>query len=169
MPFCEISQRFLQTVGSQLGSSNKLGTSCYCTCCFRRQDYSKSLGYNWKFMCGQLKEALSVSMICVLVFIFISGSLALLGCPCPGLWIWLLLLAIFNTLFWVYVNLFHKKTDKTWKYSNSAIFVWHKNGCQQLLGAQSINTERVSLNMWTSYLSCCFEPSTHPTFVPTKG
>ena len=72
------------------------------------------------------KEALSVLMPCAPVFIFTSGSPALLGRPHCSLAIWLLLLAIFNTLFWVYVNLFHEKTDKTGKYSKSVIFVWYK-------------------------------------------
>ena len=62
------------------------------------------------------KEAFSVLMLCTPVFIFTSGSSALLGHPCCGLSIWLSLLAIFNTLFWVYVNLFHEKMDKTCKY-----------------------------------------------------
>ena len=60
-----------------------------------------------------------------------------------GLSIWLSSHAIFNTLFWVYVNYFHEKMDKTRKYSKSAIFVWYENGRWRLLGAQSINTERV--------------------------
>ena len=90
------------------------------------------------------RNYLSVLMLCAPVFIFTSGSSALLGRPRCGLSIWLSLLAIFNTLFWVYVNLFHEKTDKTWKYSKSAIFVWYENGCRRLLGAQSINTERAS-------------------------
>ena len=42
---------------------------------------------------------------------------------------------------------FHEKTDKTRKYSKSAIFVWYENGRRQLLGAQSINTERASLRL----------------------
>ena len=64
----------------------------------------------------------------------------------PTLWfIDLLLLATFNTLFWVYVSCFHEKTDKTQKYSMSAIFVWYENSRRRLLGAQSINSERVSL------------------------
>ena len=50
----------------------------------------------------QLKEALSVLMLCAPVFIFISGGSALLGHPRCGLSIWLSLLAISNTLFWVY-------------------------------------------------------------------
>ena len=62
-----------------------------------------------------VKEALSVLMLCAPVFIFASGSSALLGRPCCGLSIWLSLLAIFNTLFWVYVNFFHEKTNKTRK------------------------------------------------------
>ena len=59
-------------------------------------------------------------MLCTPVFIFTSGSSALLGRPRCGLSIWLSLLAIFNTLFWVYVNFFHKKTDKTRNYLKSA-------------------------------------------------
>ena len=66
-----------------------------------------------------------------------------LRAPRCGLSIWLSSLARFNTLFWVYVNYFHEKTDKTRKYSKSAIFIWYENGRWRLLGAQSINTERV--------------------------
>ena len=58
------------------------------------------------------------------VFIFtyhMAASSALLGHPHCGLLNWLLLLAIFNTLFWVYVIFFHKKTDKTRKYLKSTI------------------------------------------------
>ena len=73
-------------------------------------------------------------MLCAPVFIFTSGSSALLGCPSCGLLIGLSLLAIFNTLFWVYVNLFREKTDKTW-------YVWYENGRLQLLDAKTINTE----------------------------
>ena len=80
-------------------------------------------------------------MLCAPVFIFTAGSSALLGRPRCSLSIWLSLLAIFNTLFWVYVDFVHDKTDKTRKYSKSAIFLW------RLLGAQSINTE--------SLFKCC--------------
>ena len=91
------------------------------------------------------KEAPSVLMLCAPVFIFTSGSSALLGRPRCGLSIWLSLLAIFNTLFWVYANFFTRKRTKHETYSKSAIFVWYENGRRWLLGAQSINTERVSL------------------------
>ena len=92
-----------------------------------------------------LKEALSVSTLCASVFIFTPGSSALLGHPRCGLSIWLSPLVIFSTLFWAYAHVFHEKTDKTRKYSKSAIFVWKENGRQWLLDAQSINTERVSV------------------------
>ena len=46
------------------------------------------------------------------------------------------------------VNIFHKKTDKTQKYLKPTIFAWYKNGCRQLLGVQSINTERASGNIY---------------------
>ena len=55
--------------------------------------------------------ALSVLMLCVLVLIFTSGSSALLGRP-RCLSIWLSLLAIFSTLFWVYVNFCQEKWTK---------------------------------------------------------
>ena len=43
---------------------------------------------------------------------------------------------------------FHENSDKTRiKYSKSAIFVWHENDCRRLFGAQSINTERVTLTI----------------------
>ena len=38
-------------------------------------------------------------------------------------------------------NLFFYKTNKTRKYSKSAIFVWYENFRRWFLGAQSINTE----------------------------
>ena len=60
-----------------------------------------------------LKEALSINALCTCVFIFTSGSSALLGCPHWGLSIWLSLLAIFNTLFWVYVNFFGENGQNT--------------------------------------------------------
>ena len=82
-------------------------------------------------------------MLCAPVFSLTSGSSALLGRPHCGLSIWLSLLAIFNTLFGVYANLFHEKKDKTREYSKSAIFVWYQNS-RRLLGAHSINIE------WTS-------------------
>ena len=85
--------------------------------------------------------SVSVLMLCAPVFLFTSDSWALLGRLHCGLSIWLSLLAIFNTLFWVYVNFFHEKTDKTRKYSKSAIFLWYENGRRRLLGAQSINSE----------------------------
>ena len=83
-------------------------------------------------------------MLCMSVFIYIQP---LSSFRAPMLWfINLLLLAIFNTLFWVYANFFHRKTEKTWRYSKSTIFVrYTQNGCQSLLGVQSINTERASL------------------------
>ena len=84
-------------------------------------------------------------MLCVPVFIFTSGSSALIGRPRCGLSIWLSLLAIFTTLFWVYANFCHEKTDKTRKYSKSAIYVGYKNGRRRLLGAQSINTDRAAV------------------------
>ena len=79
------------------------------------------------------------------MFIFTSGSSTLLGRPRCGLSIWLSLLAIFNTLFWVYANFFHEKTDKPREYWKSAIFEWCEYGGRRLLGAQSINTGRASL------------------------
>ena len=51
-------------------------------------------------------------MLCAPEFIFTSGSSALIGRPRCGLSIWLSLLAIFNTLFWVYVNFFTRKRTK---------------------------------------------------------
>ena len=90
------------------------------------------------------------------MFIFTSGSSALLGHPRCGLSIWLSLLAIFNTLLWVYANRLHEKTDKTRKYSKSAIFAWYEKGRPWLLGAQSINTERASL----TYCAVVITPGT---------
>ena len=84
-------------------------------------------------------------ILCAPVFIFSRGSSALLvGHPRCGLSIWLSLFAIFNPLFWVYANVLHEKTDKTRKYSKSAIFVRYEKGRRRLQGAQSINTERAT-------------------------
>ena len=38
-------------------------------------------------------------------------------------------------------KMFHKKMDKAQECSMSTIFVWYENGCQRLLGVQSIYTE----------------------------
>ena len=76
-------------------------------------------------------------MLCTPVFIFTSGSSALLGHPHCGLSIWLLFLAMSNTFFWDYADLFH---DKTWKYSKSDM----KMAANVNTGVQSINTERAS-------------------------
>ena len=67
---------------------------------------------------NSFKEAL-----CAPVFIFTSVSSALLVRPRCCLSIWLSLLAIFNIPFWVYVNLFHEKTDKTRKYVRKALIL----------------------------------------------
>ena len=65
----------------------------------------------------------------------------------PTLWFINLTVTILNTLFRIYANYcFHEETDKTRKYSKFTIFRWHKNGCRQLLGVQSINTESASLS-----------------------
>ena len=109
-------------------------------------------------------------MLCAPVFIFTSGSSTLLGCPCCGLSIWLSLLVIFNTLFWVYANYFHKKTDKTRKYSKSAIFVLSENGCRQLPVTQASKalTLRASLRFCCRYCvprMCC---SKYSTFCETR-
>ena len=111
---------------------------------------------NWNMnairKCRLLKGSLSINALRACVYINIQ-QLGSFGRP-RGLSIWLLLLAIFNTLFWVYVNFFQEKTDKTRKYSKSAIFVWHENGRRRLLGAQSIDTEIASLNSTT--IDCCY-------------
>ena len=101
---------------------------------------SKKITSTSKWKKSYLNEALSVLMLCALVFIFTSSSSALLGCPRARCG---LLVAIFNTLFWVYANFFHEKTDKTQTYSKFAIFVCYENGRRRLLGAQSINTEEL--------------------------
>ena len=67
-----------------------------------------------------------------------------------------------------YIFLFSFSTRKHTKYENtrkSAIFVWYENGGRRLLGAQSIDSERASLNSCEkkSEASTGFEPTT--TFV----
>ena len=60
------------------------------------------------------------------VFIFTSGSSALLGHPCCGLSIWLSLLAIFNTIFRVYIlSFFNEKMDETQKWD----IQYNAHGC----------------------------------------
>ena len=92
------------------------------------------------------RSSLSINALHACVYIFTSGSSALLGRPRCGLSIWLSLVAIFNTLFWVYANFVHWKRSKCDNTRSLTIFVWYENGRRQLVGAQSINTERVS---WT--------------------
>ena len=85
------------------------------------------------------------------VFIFTSSSSALLGRPRCALSIWLSLLAVFNTLFWVYANLF-VFTRKRTKHENTS-HVWYQNSRGRLLGAQS--SERAPLNSLMVCLSAC--------------
>ena len=70
-----------------------------------------------KIKCEKYRRRIQSHIHFAPVFIFTSGSSGLLGRPRCGLSIWLSQLPIFNTLFWVYANLFHEKTDKTRKYS----------------------------------------------------
>ena len=135
--------------------------------------FSCGIPTNWvsffiQFDVADVNRALTLLMLCAPVFIFTSGNSALLGRPRCGLSIWLALLVIFNTLFWVYANLFHEKTDKTREYSKSAIFVWYENGRRRLLGAQSINSfgpapccltvllVKASISDWLSRATRCF-------------
>ena len=70
----------------------------------------------------QRRNSSVLMMLCAFVFIFTSGSWALLvvyRSDCR-------LLPCSIHFFWVYANVFHEKTDKTRKYSKSAIFVWYK-------------------------------------------
>ena len=67
------------------------------------------------------RGSLSINALRACVYIYIR-QLSSFRAPTLWLSIWLSLLAIFNTLFWVYFNLFHEKTDKTRKY------VWYENG-----------------------------------------
>ena len=80
-------------------------------------------------------------MLCTPVFMFTSSSSALLGRLCCGLSIWLSLLAIFKTLFWVYANCFHEKTDKTRKYSSPPF---------------SYDTKRAKHQYWESFNYKCY-------------
>ena len=66
---------------------------------------------------------------------------------------------MFNTLFWVYTNLFPEETDKTRKYSKSAIFVWYENGRRRLQGAQRTDTERTSLNIISRWGTLLIPPN----------
>ena len=85
-----------------------------------------------------------IHCICMCLYIiFTYGSSALLGCPCCGLSTWLLLLATIHFSKFMPICFMRKQTKH--KNTRSAIFEWHENSCQQLLGAQSINIERASL------------------------
>ena len=75
-----------------------------------------------KFLVAFYLKKLSVLILCAPAFIFIPDSSALLGRPRCGLSIWLSLLVIFNTLFWVYANVFPEKmADKTRKSTQSPL------------------------------------------------
>ena len=54
------------------------------------------------------------------------------------------------THFSEFMPIFYEKMDKTREYSKSTTFVWYENGRRRLLGAQSINSERISLKC-----KCC--------------
>ena len=91
-------------------------------------------------------------MLCAPVFIFTSGSSALLGHPSCGFSVWLSLVAIFSTLFWVYVNFFYEKTDKThfhFHFHFFFIFIFHFHMIPKwppmVIRQANINTERASL------------------------
>ena len=97
-------------------------------------------------------------MLCAPVFTFTSGSSAFLGHPRCGLSIWLLLLAIFNTLFCIYAQ--NNFTRKRTKHENTQVrhfcMIW-KWLPTNLLGVQSINTERASLGiMWVLH-TCMYD------------
>ena len=70
----------------------------------------------------QTKKLSQYNALRARVYIYIR-QLSSFRAPTLCLSIWLSLLAIFNTLFWVYANIFHEKTDKTRKYSKAAISV----------------------------------------------
>ena len=78
----------------------------------------------------QLREALSVLMLCAPVFIFTSGSTALLGRN--TLWFIDLTVAtyctIFNYTFLSLCHFFREEMDKTQIYLKSAILEWYENG-----------------------------------------
>ena len=99
---------------------------------------------------------LSVLMLCAPVFIFTSGFSALLGRPRCGLLIWLSLLAIFNTLFWVYVNFFQEKTDKTRKYSEVCHFRMILRKWPLTVIRRAEQSERVSLTSPSTQTNACF-------------
>ena len=84
-------------------------------------------------------------MLCVSVFIFISGSWALLGCPHYGLLIWLSLPSHIQHTFLRLCQCFSRENGQNTKILKIRHFRMIQNGCRQLLGAQSINTERASL------------------------
>ena len=89
----------------------------------------ESFGGDGGRLYSQVKEALSI-MLCAPVFIFSFGSSALLERPRCGLY-------LSYSLYLVYANFFHEKSDKR----KSAILYDMRNGRRRLLGTQSINTE----------------------------
>ena len=92
---------------------------------------------------NEVKEALSVLMLCVPVFIFTSDGSALLG---PMLWFIDLTVAnshnLFNTLFRVYAIFFMRKQTKPENHMKMAANI--------NTDVQSINTEKASSN----YIDC---------------
>ena len=94
-------------------------------------------------------STLKLSQNWCFVYIYIRQlRSALLGRPCCGCRClpYSIHFSEFMLISFSFFFFFHKKTDKTRKYSKSVIFVWYENSRWRLLGAQSINTERASLN-----------------------
>ena len=94
-------------------------------------------------------------MLCVPVFIFISGS-SISSFRAPTLWFINLTVATchIQCTFLGLCQFLHEKTDKTWKYLKSAIFIWYENGRRRLLGAQSINTFKRINSLEECLMSC---------------
>ena len=93
------------------------------------------------------RGSLSINALHACVDIY-TRQLSSFRAPCT-LWFIDLTIATCHTqyTFLSLCQFFHKKTDKTRKYSKSAIFVWYQNGRRRLLDAQSINAERASLKI----------------------
>ena len=91
-----------------------------------------------------IRGSLSIYALCACVYIYIRQ---LSSFRAPKLWFNHLTVATCHIqyTFLSLCHFFHEITDKTRKYSKSAIFVWYENGRRRLLGAQNINTERASL------------------------
>ena len=93
----------------------------------------------FNFPLGNLREALSLFILCAPVFIFTPVSSALLGThvvvyrSCCRYLPYSIHFSEFMPFFFI-----HEKTDKTQEFLKTAIFVWYENDRRRLLGINSV-------------------------------